>query len=84
MATHDGLIAKLREKARGRQAHKVAEEIGISHAQLSRILSHQRQPGWKTLSGIVQAYPELHPWVSLFLSRKVPLGNDGDPIRNGE
>lgn len=76
MATNDDLIAILKQKIEETSNQEVAAKIGISHAQLSRLIHGQRRPGWKTLAGIVQAYPELHPYVSLFLSQKLHIGNN--------
>lgn len=78
------LIIKLRQKAKESTQREVAKAIAISDTQLTRLLRGTRQPGSKTLAGIVQAYPDLLPYVSLFLAEKSPVGNEPSLIQNEE
>ncbi len=78
------LIVRLGEKANSTTQRDVARKIGISETQLTRLLKGERQPGSKTLAGIVQAYPDLLPYVSLFLAEKVQIGNGQEPIRDAK
>lgn len=74
-------IGQLLEALRGKQRiegmndAQLARRLGISKALWSLIQSGEAEPGIKAVRGIVRAYPDLMPYVAIFLGSESRILN---------
>ncbi len=73
---------RLIQEREGSTDQEFAEILGIDKTYLGRFYRGEREAGRKLLVGLSRRYPELAPWITLYLqgeipsSAKQPIGRD--------